>query len=134
MVIPMKWSLQQLYRYINCPLTFEGKVKYDEYIKNVNDILRMDEVIYSGKCKVAGNDRFIFDLKISTILYLEDCWTLDEVEFPIDLEVKEIFCKDINDDDARYIEKNTIDLYDIIWENILLEKPISITKKSKEVN
>ena len=37
--------------------------------------------------------------------------------------------KDIDDEDARYIEKNTVDLYDIIWENVLLEKPIRITKK-----
>lgn len=129
----MKWSLQQLYRYFNEPLKFEGEVNYSEYAKNVGDILRMDDVHYSGTCKVSGNDRFIFDLNIKATLYLEDAWTLDEVEFKIDIDVTEIFSKDINEEEARYIEKNTVDLYDVIWENVLLEKPISISK-SKEVN
>ena len=30
----------------------------------------------------------------------------------------------------RYIEKNTIDLYDVIWENVILEKPISIKREN----
>ena len=29
----------------------------------------------------------------------------------------------------QLIDKNTIDLYDVVWENIILEKPISITKE-----
>ena len=125
----MKWSMQQLYRYINEPLEFEGKVDYTEFVKNCGDIIRMDEVEYSGKCSVIGTDRFLFELSIKTTMYLEDCWTLEEVPFEVDLEVDEIFCKDIDDEDARYIEKNTVDLYDIIWENVLLEKPIRITKQ-----
>lgn len=129
----MKWSVQQLYRYINTPLIFDGTVNYNDYVKNINDIIKMDDVTYSGTCKASLDDCFVFDLKIHTIMYLEDSWTLEEVEFPIDLEVREVFSRDNDDEDARFIEKNTIDLYDIIWENILLEKPISITK-SKEVN
>ena len=125
----MKWSMQQLYRYINEPLEFEEKVDYTEYVKNCGDIIRMDEVEYSGKCSVIGTDRFLFELSIKTTMYLEDCWTLEEVPFKVDLEVDEIFCKDIEDEDARYIEKNTVDLYDIIWENVLLEKPIRMTKQ-----
>ncbi len=124
----MKWSVQQLYRYINEPLVFDGTVNYNEYVKNINDIIRMDDVTCSGTCKASMDDCFIFNLKIHTVMYLEDAWTLEEVEFPIDLEVKEVFSKDKDDEDARFIEKNTIDLYDIIWENVLLEKPISITK------
>lgn len=128
MVIPMKWSLQQLYRYINEPLIINEKVNYDEYVKNVSDIIRMDDVLVEGTCKFTGNDCFVFNLKIKTTMYLEDAWTLEEVEFPIDLDVKEVFAKDSDDEDSRFIEKNTVDLYDIIWENVLLEKPICITK------
>ena len=61
-------------------------------------------------------------------MYLEDSRTLEEVEFPINIDVCEVFGKDPDNDEMRYIEKNTIDLYDIIWENILLEKPMRICK------
>ena len=114
MVIPMKWSLQQLYRYINEPLIINEKVNYDEYVKNVSDIIRMDDVLVEGTCKFTGNDCFVFNLKIKTTMYLEDAWTLEEVEFPIDLDVKEVFSKDSDDEDSRFIDKNTVDLYDII--------------------
>lgn len=134
MVIPMKWSIQQLYRYMNTPLEFSGEDDYSDYAKSVNDIIRMDPVKYSGKCRATGNDRFEFTINIKTTLYLEDAWTLEEVPYEMDLDVKEIFSKDRNECDnsnydIHYIEKNTVDLYDIIWESILLEKPIRITKQ-----
>ncbi len=130
----MKWSIQQLYRSINSPLEFSGEVDYSEYAKGVSDIIRMDIVKYSGSCRSSGDDRYEFDINIKTTLYLEDARTLEEVPYEIDIDVYEIFTKDKkeienSDDDIYYIEKNTVDLYDVIWEEILLEKPIRITKE-----
>lgn len=125
----MKWSLQQLYRYVNNPLTFSGEVDYSEYAKGVSDIIRMDIAKYSGTAYMVRDDYFKFNIHIETTLYLEDCRTLDEVPFEVNLDVVEFFTKDETDDNAYYIEKNTVDLYDVIWENILLEKPIRITKE-----
>ena len=129
----MKWSLQQLYKYQKEALVFEDVAKYDEYIKSFVDIIRMDDVKYSGKAVCVNDDLYRFDLHIETTMYLEDARTLEEVAFPISLNVLEIFTKDerfiTDDNDYRYIDKNTIDLYDVVWENIILEKPISITKE-----
>lgn len=129
----MKWSLQQLYKYRNEPLEFSDVAKYDEYIKGFGDIIRLDDVVYSGQAVCVSDDLYRFYIHIETVMYLEDSRTLDEVSYPIILDVEEVFTKDsrfISDDnDYRYIEKNTIDLYDVVWENIILEKPISITKE-----
>lgn len=135
----MKWSLQQLYKYQNEALEFSDVAKYDEYIKSFSDIIRMDDVHYSGTAICVNNDMYRFNLHIETIMYLEDARTLEEVPYPINLDVEEVFTKDERfvandiidryDNDYRYIEKNTIDLYDVVWENIILEKPISITKE-----
>ena len=56
----MKWSLQQLSRYTKTPLEFEGKVDYSEYVKYA-DILRMDEVSYSGTCLALSDEYLIAD-------------------------------------------------------------------------
>lgn len=125
----MKWSLGQLYRYKDAPLEFSGEIDYSDYLNQCGDILHMDIVMYQGTVQRIGEERYKFNLSIKTMMYLEDARTLDEVALPIDLNITEIFGKDINADEERYIEKNTIDLYDIIWENILLEKPIRITKE-----
>ena len=129
----MKWSLQQLYKYRQEPLEFSDIAKYDDYIKVYTDIIRIDDVQYSGTAFCVNDDLYRFNLHIETIMYLEDARTLDEVAYPIELDVEEVFTKDerfiTDDNDYRYIEKNTIDLYDVVWENIILEKPISITKE-----
>jgi uncharacterized metal-binding protein YceD (DUF177 family) len=45
----------------------------------------------------------------------------------------EIFDKVVADDeDVRLIEKNTIDLQDVVWESILLQKPIRVISPSSE--
>lgn len=129
----MKWSLQQLYKYQKEPLIFSDVARYDDYIKSFIDIIRMDDVVYSGKAICVNDDLYRFDLHIETTMYLEDARTLEEIAYPISLDVLEIFTKDerfiTDDNDYRYIDKNTIDLYDVVWENVILEKPISITKE-----
>ena len=129
----VRWSLDQLYRYQQTSLEFNAELEYGEYIKNFRDILRMDVVKCEGTCQAISFDTFKFDLHIETTMYLEDAWTLEEVPFPISVDIDEVFTKDArlvtDDNDYRYIERNTIDLYDVIWENVILEKPISIKKQ-----
>ena len=122
-----------MYRYQHEKLVFNESLSYDEYIKNFSDIIRMDEVLCSGTGQQVTSDTFRFDLHIKTTMYLEDCWTLEEVPYDIDIEIEEVFTKDsrlvTDDNDYRYIERNTIDLYDVVWENVILEKPISIKRE-----
>ena len=127
----MKWSLQQLFKYNQVPLEFNEEIDYHEYIKNISDILDISIVKVKGSARHLYDDRYSFDLNIKCRLVLEDAITLDPVDFNIDLDVTETFDKKVDfevDDDTRLIEKNTIDLHDVVWENILLEKPIKVTK------
>ena len=38
----------------------------------------------------------------------------------------------LTDDEVNIIEKNTIDLENVVWENILVEKPMRYTKSEDE--
>ena len=76
------------------------------------------------------DNRFEFHLSIKGELTLQDARTLEPIAYPISLNVVEVFDKVMDEDeDVRIIEKNTIDLYDVVWENILLEKPIRVVKE-----
>ena len=66
-------------------------------------------------------------------MILECARTLVEVPFPVIIDTVEIFDKVVADDeDVRLIEKNTIDLQDVVWESILLQKPIRVISPSSE--
>lgn len=130
-MINMKWSCQQLFRYTQTPLKFSEELDYREYIKGIDDILDISTVKVEGEAIHPYDDRYEFKLLIKCTLFLQDAVTLEQVEYPIDLDVTESFDKIVDpesDEDVRLIEKNTIDLYDVVWENIYLEKPIRVTK------
>lgn len=128
-MIGMKWSLQQLIKYNGKSFSFEGTYDFTDYIKNIDDILRIGLFTVNGVGQNLYDDRYSFQLEIKGSLFLQCARTLQEVEYPLDLQVEEIFDKDVKDDeDVRLIDKNTIDLKDVVWENILLEKPIRVVK------
>ncbi|MFA5543734.1 MAG: hypothetical protein WC008_02820 [Bacilli bacterium] len=125
----MKWALSQLYKLNGKPFVFETEFDFKDRITNIDDIIDIKVTKVSGTGKNIIDDRYSFDLHISTVLILEDAVTLDEIEFPIDIEVTEDFDV-IDDGECNLIEKNTIDLEPIIWEIVYLEKPMRITKSN----
>ena len=126
----LKWSLAQLFKYNHKAFTFEDVLNLKDRIENIDDILDISEVKVSGTGKNIVDDRYIFELNIECLLTLECARTLEEVQYPINLKVTEIFDTHENgDEDIRLIEKNTIDLSDVVWENIYLEKPMRVFKE-----
>lgn len=131
----MKWSLQQLNKYTNESLVFTDEFDFSEDAKNVNGVITIGKTIVSGTARCIGMEKYKFDLHIEVMLELEDAWTLEPVPYKISLDVTEIFDRLESSEEVRVIEKNTVDLYDVVWENILLEIPMRITKEeAKEVN
>lgn len=126
----MKWALSQLFKYNGRPFTFNGEYDFKDRIANIDDILDITITKVEGVGRNVIGDRYSFDLHIETTMTLEDAVTLDPVIFPIDLNVVEVF--DVVDDgEVNLIETNTIDLEQVVWENVYLEKPMRITNTSQ---
>ena len=125
----LKWSLAQLFKYNHKPFEFEDELDFKDRIENIDDILDISLVKVKGNGKNLVDYRYIFNLNIECLLTLECARTLEPVEYPISLEVTEVFDTLESDEDIRLIEKNTIDLSDVIWENIYLEKPMRVFKE-----
>lgn len=126
----MKWSVQQLYKLTVNSYDFSGEFDFRDYIANIDDIYDISTAKVSGNVTRNLDERYIFNLNIKVTLVLQDARTLDPVEYPLDLDVVEVFdIDDQYDEDIRIIEANTIDLKEVVWENILLEKPIRVVKE-----
>lgn len=129
----MKWSLQQLFKYGKNPFPVEGTFHYDDEIKDIDDILDITPAVVLGSGVRVADESYRFNLHISVILYLQDAVTLDPVMFPLELDVVEVFGREYDEEhDTRVIEKNTIELRSVVWESILLEKPIRYVKKETQ--
>lgn len=124
----LKWSLQQLYRLGKEPFNFSGEYDFHDRIKDIDDILDISIVSVEGMGQNINEDRYMFQLHITCNMVLECARTLEPVDFPIDMEVVEIY-DTVDDGEVNFVEKNTIDLEDAVWENIYLEKPMRIFKE-----
>lgn len=127
----MKWALAQLHRYGKTPFNFTCQFDFHDYIENIDDILDISLINVEGTGRNIVDDRYLFTLHITGVLTLECARTLDPVLFPIDLNVEEVF-DTIDDGEVNLIEKQTIDLKNVIWENVYLEKPMRVFKEGTE--
>lgn len=124
----MKWALAQLYRYNKKPFSFSVEYDFHDRIAEISDILDISIVKVDGVGQNVVDDRYLFKLHIECVMTLECARTLEPVIFPISLDVEEVF-DTVDDGEVNFIEKNTIDIDNVIWENIYLEKPMRIFKE-----
>jgi uncharacterized protein len=127
-VVIMKWALAQLYRYNKKPFSFSVEYDFHDRIADISDILDISIVKVDGVGQNVVDDRYLFKLHIECVMTLECARTLEPVIFPISLDVEEVF-DTVDDGEVNFIEKNTIDIDNVIWENIYLEKPMRIFKE-----
>lgn len=122
----MKWSVQQLRKIQNFPHKFSVTLDFTNYIESVNDILGIGEVEVTGTINRINDDTYNFNYHMKAPLIVECALTLDPVNYVIENDYNEIYSLE-EKDEYFLIEKNTINLEEIVWTNILIEKPINVT-------
>lgn len=107
-------------------ILFNYKVLKNDYLdKRINDL---------KNCYVTGrvylnNDNIILECIFKGIMIINDSITLDLVPYNFNISINE----NLNDlvsiyNDCYDNNQNTLDLQEILWQNIVLEVPISYTK------
>jgi uncharacterized protein len=124
----MKWTIHELIKNQKMNNTFEETLDLSNFIDNT-DIVRISAVDVSGEYEIYDNEEFVFYLSIRCTLIMQCAITLKDVEYPMDLEVEEVFTT-YKDEETTKIEGITIDLLPIIWSNILLEKPMRVVSEN----
>lgn len=120
--------------YINLnllPITLDEDVVFDSKYYENTMIKKMDKFHVKGKIFYNLSEDIEVDLQVTGDLYLEDAVTLEEVLYPIDIKIAGNL-EDLQDKFSETEEnmQNTLDKLEFLWENIVLEVPISYTKSS----
>ena len=97
----------------------------EEYIKNT-PIQKLDNVKVQGRCYYSVTNEVVLEVDVDGIMVLLDAVDLEPINYPIKLEISEVLSE--NDDEKDKNELKTLDIMDILWQNIVLEVPISIRK------
>jgi len=124
----MKWTTHELVKLENTNNEFNETIDLSELITDT-DIIRISPVEVTGDFEIYDNEEFVFYIDIKCTLILPCALTLKEVEYKMDLSVEEVFTSNKNDD-SNNIDGITIDLFPIIWSNIILEKPMRVVSEN----
>lgn len=98
-----------------------------EFYKDT-EIISISEVEVVGRISFSDYDNILIDLNVNGIMILSDSVTLEDIEYPFNIEIEENIDKNSEEIREYYQKsKNTLDITTVLWENIVLEVPIRVT-------
>lgn len=103
-----------------------------ELYKNAN-LLDLKELHIMGNVNYDYENHLVLQLEVNGVFVLEDSITLEAIDYPFTCEVEEKI-ENLEEDCGDFYEKskNTLDISEILWENIVLEIPISVSNSSSD--
>ena len=123
----MKIDLNYLNRFSK--LNVDEIVVFDNKYFEKSEIRKLKDVNVSGLISIDYEDNLILELKITGTMILPCAITLEDVKYDFETEIEENIGKF---EEIYKNNKNTLEISDILWENIVLEIPIRVVSESAE--
>ncbi len=92
-----------------------------KYYEN-SEVLDIKNLSVAGRIYLNYENQVAYEFSIKGDILLEDSISLEEISYPIDIEIDDVL--EENDKNLQ----NTLDLMEILWENIVLEVPLKYSK------
>ena len=108
-------------------ITFRENVFKDERLDK--RIFDLENSVVIGRVYTDTFNEVILDCDFKGTMFIEDSITLEKISYDFEIHVEEKLNDIIeNYQDCYDFRKNTLDLIEVLWQNIVLEVPISFTK------
>ena len=137
----MKWSLLELRKYQDMPLTFEETLDLkDELMARDNQIIDLAPVVVKGMVTVSKTD-YLLHYTVDTVITFPSTRSLEPVELPMQFTVNELFMTPeqyqqrddlVPEEEILILETQTLDLDDSVADNILLEIPMQVLTEEEK--
>ena len=107
-------------------------ISFDEEYLRVSEIKKLDNVHVSGRIYYSLTKEVIFAGNVNGNMTLVDGYSGDLIDYPFNINLDEILANFSNEDEkVGKKHKNSLDLKEVLWENIVLEVPIVVSKDNK---
>lgn len=132
----MKWSMTQLRKHQDAPLSFETDMEFPNLIKNLQ-LIDLSTIHVDGQLTPKTSEVYA-DLIITGSYTMSCARTLEPVEVPIHIESLEIF--DMNEFDLdeelnrHEMINDVIDIKPVVEELVVLNKPARVVKDDVEMS
>ena len=115
---------------VNNKIDINEVLTIDEELYKNTSIKRLNPININGSIFYNVSDEIELDIDVEGVMILEDSITLDPIDYPYSFHINEIVSSE-NEEIKEYYQnsKNTLDIMPILWQKIVLEVPISITKE-----
>lgn len=100
----------------------------EEDIKNT-EIQRLENIKVKGTISRIETDIYHININITGNMVLLCARSLEEVDYPLNIHIDKNINELANDDEKQLILQNTLDIFAIVWENIVLEVPLRVIKE-----
>ena len=100
----------------------------------INGLKDVKNAHYSGTIRLNEDENIELDLLLTGTMVLTDSITLDEIEKDFEIKIEETLSQE-DDNFKEYFNnlQNTLDISEILWQNIVLEVPIRIRKDEEDI-
>ncbi len=103
---------------------------FDEEYLSKSQIKELNNVEVNGRVYLSVTEEIILDATVKGKMTILDAITGEPVDYPFDIEISSVL-DDISEENYQKDAKR-LDIKDILWQNIVLEVPISFTTKPDE--
>ena len=107
-------------------------ISFDEEYLRVSEIKKLDNVHVSGRIYYSLTKEVIFAGNVNGNMTLVDGYSGDLIDYPFNIDLDEILANFSNEDEKMGKKpQNSLDLKEVLWENIVLEVPIVVSKDNE---
>lgn len=104
-------------------IPIEGEINVPENLLVSTDIRKISPVNVKGFIS-KSLEEYELDITINGVMILPCARTLKDVEYPFNIEINEVIGE--NNDNSLEIIQNRLDIFPIIWQNILVDVPLRV--------
>ncbi len=117
----MNIDLTKLNNNIVTVIDIDKSISIDENLISSTDILDLENIHVKGKITKNSTGDNILNVKVEGTMILEDSISLEEIPYQFSFVLEDEILKNEENDG------NTLDLLEILWQNIVLEVPLKFT-------
>lgn len=110
-------------------LKIDEKLEFSDEILQNTEIKKLENIKAVGELTRIENSTYHLTLNITGNMILLCARSLEEVTYPINIFIDKNITEEVQDEENQVIFQNSLDIFGIVWENIVLEVPLRVIKE-----